>query len=198
MYHKKLITYLHFAILLHHEINNVNALKLTPVQQLTQRIDLSSESQSSYLVVSNALKKKQQFMQFLIDDENYTMPSDSTLFSNFKDLLNTAEFQKMQLTIQRWNLIETKLRHAISLGNPGQVNLNILLCIWMTKVTNFIDSSLRRYCPQYCIQQSTFWSCTIADWPRRGYRGTQLFRFVMSCHTELRGIVEKHWYRCKF
>jgi hypothetical protein len=120
---------LHFAILLHHEINNVNALKLTPVQQLTQRIDLSSESQSSYLVVSNALKKKQQFMQFLIDDENYTMPSDSTLFSNFKDLLNTAEFQKMQLTIQRWNLIETKLRHAISLGNPGQVNLNILLCI---------------------------------------------------------------------
>jgi hypothetical protein len=129
MYHKKLITYLHFAILLHHEINNVNALKLTPVQQLTQRIDLSSESQSSYLVVSNALKKKQQFMQFLIDDENYTMPSDSTLFSNFKDLLNTAEFQKMQLTIQRWNLIETKLRHAISLGNPGQVNLNILLCI---------------------------------------------------------------------
>ena len=129
MYHKKLISYLHFAFLLHHEINNVNALKLTPVQQLTQRIDLSSESQSSYLVVSNALKKKQQFMQFLIDDENYTMPSDSTLFSNFKDLLNTAEFQKMQLTIQRWNLIESKLRHAISLGNPGQVNFNFLLCI---------------------------------------------------------------------
>ena len=129
MYHKKLITYLQFAILLHHEINNVNALKLTPVQQLTQRIDLSSESQSSYLVVSNALKKKQQFMQFLIDDENYTMPSDSTLFSNFKDLLNTAEFQKMQSTIQRWNLIESKLRHAISLGNPGQVNFNFLLCI---------------------------------------------------------------------
>ena len=124
MYQKKIAYYWIFALAWHHG-NDVNALKLTPVQQLTQRIDLSSESQSSYLAVNNALKKKQQFLQFLIDDEQYSMPyDDSTLFQNFKDLISTSEFQKIQLTIKRWNLIEGKLRHAIALGNPGQVDCN--------------------------------------------------------------------------
>lgn len=127
MYQKKMAYYWIFALAWHqgNDYNYVNALKLTPVQQLTQRIDLSSESQSSYLAVNNALKKKQQFLQFVIDDEQYSMPyDDSTLFQNFKDLMSTSEFQKIQLTIKRWNLIEAKLRHAISLGNPGQVDRN--------------------------------------------------------------------------
>ena len=99
---------------------DVDALKLTPVQQLTQRIDLSNEAQSSFIAVNSAVKKKQQILQFVIVDDEYQQ-NDRSLEPYFRDVLESAEFQKLHSTIKRWSLIEDKLRHAISIENHTQV-----------------------------------------------------------------------------
>ena len=87
------------------------ALKLTPVQQLTQRVDLASEVRSTTTTLSVALLKFQQGEIPLHDS---------------KQLMESHDMQKLQAVVRRWNNIADRVRMAIAPSSPSQVSVYFL------------------------------------------------------------------------
>lgn len=84
----------------------VAGLKLTPVQQLTQRVDLASESKSTASALANAQLKFEQF---------------ETSDTDLREFLESAEIQKLYAIIRRWTYIEEKLKFSMANGQTVQV-----------------------------------------------------------------------------
>lgn len=93
-------------------ISLVDGLKLTPVQQLTQRVDLMTESQSTSKALYIAAMKKQQVLDSLLE-EGFDI--------SMQELWESAEFNRLKQIIKRWDMIGSKLRGALQLGNAAQV-----------------------------------------------------------------------------
>jgi hypothetical protein len=85
----------------------IAALKLTPVQQQTQRIDLANESKNILMALNNAIRRTQHY-------------------DPMTDLMMSAEFLNLHTIIKRWSYIEEKLRSAILPGSLQQVKFFFL------------------------------------------------------------------------
>jgi hypothetical protein len=82
------------------------SLKLTPVQQSAQRVDLANESRSTAIALNNALYKIEQGEIPLYDPQL---------------ILNAPEIQRLHAVVRRWTYMEDRLRTAISPGSSQQV-----------------------------------------------------------------------------
>lgn len=100
----------------------VNGLKLTPVQQLTQRIDLSSESHSIAVALNRAIGRK----ELTVDYEDMQHSSSPSLHHFYNDLMDSVEFQSLKMSMKRWGAIEDKLRLSMLSENPAQVQNKLL------------------------------------------------------------------------
>lgn len=97
----------------------VNGLKLTPVQQLTQRIDLSSESHSIAMMLNRAIGRKELAFEY----ENMARPNSPNLQHFYNELIESAEFNSLKSSMKRWGAIEEKLQLSMINENPAQVHL---------------------------------------------------------------------------
>jgi hypothetical protein len=89
----------------------VEALRLTPVQHGTQKVDLAYESHIATSALSNALLKLNQG-NILLDDA--------------KSLLQDPEIQRLQSVAGRWTAMEERLRGAIASAPSSQVELDYM------------------------------------------------------------------------
>lgn len=83
-----------------------NALKLTPIQPSTQRVDLATESRNTAIALTNALYKIEQ---------------GEVPLEHSQQMLESPEMQKLQGVVRRWISMEEKLRNAITPGSTQQV-----------------------------------------------------------------------------
>ena len=108
----------------------VASLKLTPVQQLTQRVDLSNEVQTTTVTLNNALSTFEQLE--LISE------------IDLKDFLESPEIQKLYSVIRRWSYIEERLKISMSSGSLSQQVMNDSLSIAFS--FNIPNISFYRHC----------------------------------------------------
>ncbi len=84
----------------------VGALKLTPVQQIAQRIDLSNELIVTSHVLVEAFQKYQEEVKS---------------GTNLTGLFESIEFQKIESVVSRWLTIEARLKSAVLMRSSNQV-----------------------------------------------------------------------------
>lgn len=89
------------------------ALKLTPVQPSTQRIDLANESKNTAIALTEALLRI----------EKGDLPlSDAAL------LIEVPEIQRLFAVVRRWMNMEDKLKTIILPGSLQQVRNRVIKC----------------------------------------------------------------------
>jgi hypothetical protein len=84
----------------------IQALRLTPIQHSTQKVDLTYESHIATSALRNALFKLNQG----------SLPLDDA-----KTLLEDPEIVRLQSVVRRWTSMEDRLKGAIAPGSFSQV-----------------------------------------------------------------------------
>jgi hypothetical protein len=86
----------------------IHSLKLTPVQQVTQKIDLVNESKTTILTLRNAFRKVKEHGFHLL---------------SIQELIESSEFQKLNAIISRWKQLEGRLKLVLQASDSyaGQV-----------------------------------------------------------------------------
>ena len=84
--------------------SNVNSLKLTPVQSINHRLDLDEETKTITTAFNDA-------KALIADDSILSVEQD------VRSLINNLAIKRLHKTIERWSLIEDKLRGTISSTN---------------------------------------------------------------------------------
>ena len=97
------------AVLLAGSANFCNAMKLTPVQLSTEKIDLVNEARVVSIALQDAVIKAQHDKSFVID-------AGITL--------DSKEFQLLYSLIGQWLKIEVKLRKALNPRQKDKVKVN--------------------------------------------------------------------------
>ena len=107
----------------------VYSLKLTPVQQLTQRIDLFSESKSIQLSLQNAIRLQKRLIYDYFDNRSELIVGEECKkegVSRVDQFLHSEEVLRLIHVIKRWSYIEDKLRHAISPNSMQHVRFRTI------------------------------------------------------------------------
>ena len=101
-------------------------LKLTPVQQVTQKIDLVAEAKTTTLSLRNAFRKVQEHGFHLI---------------SIQDLIESSEFQKLNAIISRWKVLEERLKLVLQTSDSyvsQVIKFKLILLSYVDCYTMFI------------------------------------------------------------